>query len=96
MRLKCIREMLLYCFAYDHINYALYLTYFLGNMLQLNISFTEIHEQVTVGNFAAQLPSDNLFSRKVIETDKVIEMALNKDTKAPSGATGFSTNVGAV
>ena len=89
-----IREMLPYCFAYDHINYARYLTYFLGDMLQLNKSFPEIYEQVIVGNFAAQLSSDKLFSR--IETDKVIEMTLNKDTKTPGGTRGFSTNVGAV
>ena len=92
--LECIREMLPYCFAYDHINYARYLTYFLGDMLQLNKSFPEIYEQVIVGNFAAQLSSDKLFSR--IETDKVIEMTLNKDTKTPGGTTGFSTIVGAV
>ena len=92
--LECIREMLPYCFAYDHINYARYLTYFLGDMLQLNKSFPEIYEQVIVGNFAAQLSSDKLFSR--IETDKVIEMTLNKDTKTPGGTRGFSTNVGAV
>ena len=40
--LECIREMLPYCFAYDHINYARYLTYFLGDMSQLNKSFPEI------------------------------------------------------
>ena len=86
-----IREMLPYCFAYDHINYARYLTYFLGDMLQLNKSFPEIYEQVIVGNFAAQLSSDKLFSR--IETDKVIEMTLNKDAITAGGTTGFSTNV---
>ena len=89
--LECIREMLPYCFAYDHLNYARYLTYFLGDMLQLNRSFPEIYEQVIVGNFAAQLSSDKLFSR--IETDKVIDMTLNKDTKTPGGTTGFTTNV---
>ena len=31
--LECIREILPHCFAYDHINYARYLTYFLGDML---------------------------------------------------------------
>ena len=77
--LECIRKMLPYCFADDHINYARYLTYFLGGMLQLNKSFPEIYELVIVANFTAQLSSGKLFSR--IETDKVIEMPLNKDTK---------------
>ena len=60
-------------------------------MLQLNKSFPEIYPQV-VGNFAAQLSSDKIFSR--IETDKIIEMTMNKDTKIPGGTTGFLTNVG--
>ena len=89
--LECISKMLPYCFAYNHINYASYLTYFLGDMLQLNKSFPEIYPQV-VGNFAAQLSSDKIFSR--IETDKIIEMTMNKDTKIPGGTTGFLTNVG--
>ena len=89
--LESITEMLPYCFAYDHINYARYLTYFLGDMLQLNQSFPEMYKQVIVGDFATQLSSDKLFS--CIETGKAIEMNLNKDTKTPSGTTGFSTNV---
>ena len=89
--LECISKMLPYCFAYNHINYASYLTYFLGDMLQLKKSFPEIYQQV-VGNFAAQLSSDKIFSR--IETDKIIEMTMNKDTKIPGGTTGFLTNVG--
>ena len=90
--------MLLYCFTYYHINYARYLTYFLDDMLQLNKSFPGIYEQVIVRNFAAQL-SSKLFSHKLfsrIETDKVIQMTLNKDTKSPGGTTGFSTIVGVV
>ena len=67
---------------------------FLGDMLQLNKGFPEIYKQVIVGNFAAQLSSDELFCR--IETDKVIEMTLNEDTKTPGGTTAFLTNVGAV
>ena len=46
------------------------------------------------GNFAAQLTGGLRFSR--VETDKVIEITLNKDTKTPGGCTGFSTNVNAV
>ena len=46
------------------------------------------------GNFAAQLTNGSQFSR--VETDKVIEMTLNKDTKTPGGCTGFSRNVNAV
>ena len=46
------------------------------------------------GNFAAQLTDGSQFSR--VETDKVIQMTLNKDTKTPDGCTGFSRNLNAV
>jgi len=46
------------------------------------------------GNFTAQLTKGSQFSR--IETDKIIEMTINKYTKTPGGCTGFSRNVNAV
>ena len=92
--LECIRRILPYTFAYDNINYARYLTAMLGDMLQLPIDFPEIHEEFMRGNFAAQICDNSKFSR--VETDKVIEMTLNKDTKMAGGCTGFSTNVNAV
>ena len=41
-------------------------------------------------SFAAQLHENRKFSRS--ETDKVIEMTLNKETKSSGGTTKFSTN----
>ena len=46
------------------------------------------------GNFAAQLSDDKNFSRS--ETDKVIEMTLNKESKSARGTADFLTNVDAV
>ena len=40
--------------------------------------------------FAAQLLENRKFSRS--ETDKVIEMTLNKETKSSGGTTKFSAN----
>ena len=98
--IECIREIIPYTFAYDNLNYARYLSAMLGDMLSLPTDmlslpteFPEIYEEFVRGNFAAQL-SYNKFSRS--ETDKVIEMTLNKDTKTPGGVTGFSTNDNAV
>ena len=91
--LECIREIIPFAFAYDNINYARYLSVMLGDMLALETEFPEIYEQFLLGNFTAQI-SDGVFNR--VETDKVIEMTLNKDTKTPGGTTGFSTNIGAV
>ena len=41
--------------------------------------------------FAAQLLENRKFSRS--ETDKVIEMTLNKEIKSSGGTTEFSTNI---
>ena len=92
--LVCIRNIIPYTFAYDNINYAHYLTIMLGDMLRLPYSFPGIYEEFMRGNFAAQLSDNTRFSR--VETDKVIEMTLNKDTKGSGGCTGFSANVNAV
>ena len=81
--LECIRNILPYTFAYDNINYARYLTAMLEDMLQLPKDFPEVHEEFMNGNFAVQLTDDTKFSR--VETDKVIEMTLNKDMKTPGG-----------
>ena len=91
--LECISEVIPYAFAYDHVNYSRYLTVMLGDMLALEKDFPEIYEQFLHGNFTAQL-TEGMFNR--VETDKVIEMTLNKDTKTPGGTTGFSTSLGAV
>ena len=91
--LECIREIIPVAFAYDNINYARYLTGMFGEMLQLPADFPEIYAEF-IGNFAAQLIEGNSFPRS--ETDKVIEMTLNKGTKTAGGCTGFSTNLNAV
>ena len=65
----------------------------LGEMFSLEEQFPEVYHQCIPGNFAAEL-NDGVFSRA--ETDKVIEMTINKGTKTPGGNTGFSTNIGAV
>ena len=65
--LECIREVILYAFAYGHVNCARSLTIMLGEMFSLEEQFPEVYHQYISGNFAAQL-SDGVFSR--VETDK--------------------------
>ena len=91
--LEFIRELILYAFAYDHVNYARYFTVIFGEMFSVEEQFPEVYHQCIPGNFAAEL-RDGVFSRA--ETDKVIEMTINKGTKTPGGNTGFSTNVCAI
>ena len=76
--LEFIREVIAYAFAYDHVNYARYLTVMLGEMFSLEEQFPEVYHQCIPGNFAAEL-SDRVFSR--VETDKIIEMTKIKVQK---------------
>lgn len=78
---ECIRLIIPFAFAYDHVNYARYLTAMLADLLKLPDEFPNIYEEFMNGNFVAQLTDGTKFSG--VETDKVIEMTLNKDTKTP-------------
>ena len=49
--LECIREVIPFAFAYDHINYARYLSVMHGEMLSLETDFPEIYNQCYQGNF---------------------------------------------
>lgn len=82
-----------YAFANDNINYSRYLTVMLGDMLALEEQLPDVYTQFAAGNFTVQL-TENPFSRT--ESDKVIEMTLNRDSKTPGGITGFSINSNAV
>ena len=88
--LECLGEVIPFAFAYGHHNYSRYLTIMLGDMLSIPEEFPEVHQEFMEGKFAAQLLENRKFSRS--ETDKVIEMTLNKETKSSGGTTGFSTN----
>ena len=85
--LECIRKIIPFSFVYDHVNYTRYLPVMLGEMLELEKLFSEVHQQFQADKFAAQLTNDNLFSR--CETDKVIEMTLNKHKKHQVGPQDF-------
>ena len=94
MLLECAREIIPYCFANNNVKYGRYLTNFLGDMLALENDFLKVYQSFSDGDFAAKLTNTNRFSRS--KTDKVIEMAINKDTKTPGSTNGFSTKIGAV
>ena len=87
--LESLRNILPYVFAYNHLNYAKYMTTMLGEMLNLEQNHPNIYRKFVAGNFCVQL-SPHSFSR--VEADKVIETTINRDTKKPGGLKGFSTN----
>ena len=89
--LESYRDMIPYTFAYDHLNYAKYLTPMLAELSNLEVTHPDIYQEFANGNFSAQVSSTNSFGRT--EMDKLIEVTINKDTKCPGGLKGFSTNI---
>ena len=88
MHLHAIKSMIPWCFAYDKINYARYLTPYLAQMMSLDENHPEVFEEFKSGGFSVQLSSINPFGR--IPVDQTTETTVNKDTKTPGGTTGFS------
>ena len=52
-------------------------------MLALETDFPEVYTEFQNGNFAVQLSDVNTFGK--VESDKVIGMTINRDTKTPGG-----------
>ena len=77
--LQCITRILPYTFAFHHINYVRYLSVMLRDKLPLPNDFPDVYGNFVGRKIAAQLTKNSTFLR--IETDKVIKMSLNKDTK---------------
>ena len=88
--LESIRSMLPWVFAYDCYNYSHYLTMYFVNMLNLDTYFG-IYEEFLSGNFAVRQSLTNNFGE--LELEKVIEAAINKNTKSPGGTTSISNKV---
>ncbi|KAG0728083.1 hypothetical protein GWK47_033223 [Chionoecetes opilio] len=94
LHLGAIRQMIPWCFAYDKVNYARFLTYYYAMMSRLPIEHPEVHEHFMQGGFSVQIGSKNPFGR--IPVDQTIEETINKDTQTPGGTKGFSLKGGAV
>ena len=89
-----IRQMIPWCFAYDKVNYARFLTYYYAMMSRLPTEHPEVHKHFMQGGFSVQIGSKNPFGR--IPVDQTIEETINKDTQTPGGTKGFSLKGGAV
>ena len=94
LHLSSIREMIPWCFAYDHLNYARYLSAYLSQMSHLKQEHPEVHEHLASGGFSVQIGGENTFGR--IPVDQTCEETVNKDTQTPGGTKGFSLKPGTV
>ena len=94
LHLSCIRQMLPWCFAYDAINYARYMSVYYSDMTSLQEEHPEVHEFMKTGGFSVQMSSNNTFGR--IPVDQTVEERVNKDTQTTGGTKGFSLKSSAV
>ncbi|KAJ8346686.1 hypothetical protein SKAU_G00280870 [Synaphobranchus kaupii] len=94
LHLHAIRTMIPWCFAYDKINYARYLSPYFAQMTNLPEKHPSVYEAFKTGQFSVQLSSNNPFGW--IPVDQATEVTVNKDTQTPGGTTRFSLNAGAV
>ena len=94
LHVSTIRKMILWCFAYDNVNYARYLSSYLSEMSHLEEEHPDVVEYFKSGGFSVQIGAENPFGR--IPVDQTCEETVNKDTQTPAGIKGFSLKPGAM
>ena len=78
--LHTIHDLIPWCFAYDNINYARYLSAYYAEMSPLHIEHPQVYEYMEQGGFSVQIGSTNSFGR--IPVDQPVEETVNNDTLA--------------
>lgn len=94
LHINAIRTLIPWCFAYDKVNYARYLSPYLAEMTNLQEKNPEVHGAFTSGQFSVQLSTKNPFGR--IPVDQTTEVTVNKDTQTPGGTNRFSLKASCV
>ena len=94
LHISSIREMVSWCFAYDNLNYARYLSAYLLEMSHLDEDHPDVIGYFRAGGFSVQIGYDNPFGR--IPVDQTVEETVNKDTQTAEGTKGLSLKPGAV
>ena len=94
LHISSIRNLIPWCFAYDNINYARYLSSYLSEMTHLEEEHPEVLTHFKSGGFAVQIGDCNPFGK--IPVDQACEETVNKDTQTPGGTKGFSLKPKAV
>ena len=83
LHLNTIRCMLPWCFAYDKVNHARYLSPYFAEMTSLPEKKPDVYEAFKTGQFSVQLSYNNPLGR--IPVDQTTEVTVNKDTQTPGG-----------
>ena len=94
LHLSCVRNMIPWCFSYDNINYARYLSVYLSQMSHLDTEKPDVAAYLRSGGFSVQIGDRKAFGR--IPVDQACEETVNKDTQTPGGTKWFSLKPAAV
>ena len=94
LHFSSISKIIPWCFAYDNLNYARYLSAYLHEMSHLEEEHPVILEYLRSGGFSVQISEDNPFGR--IPVDQTCEETVNKDTQTSGRTKGFSLKPTAV
>ena len=81
LHLSAIRTLIPWCFAYDKVNYACYLSPYLAEMTNLPDKNPEVYSAFKTGQFSVQLSSSNPFGQ--LPVNQTTEVMVNKDTQTP-------------
>ena len=94
LHLSPLRGNVPWCFPYDNINYARYLSAYLSEMCHLPVEHPDAFKYVSSGGLSVQLSDSNPFGRvPVVQT---CEETVNKNTQTSGGTKGFSLKPNAV
>ena len=93
LHLACIRNVLPWCFAYDHVNYARFLSYYWVQMRSLRSTHPDVSQYLADGGFSVQR-SDCAFAQ--VAADLAIEQSINRATKTQGGVIGISRSPAAI
>ena len=96
MHLSSLRGIVPWCFAYDNINYARYLSTYLSRMSHLPEEHPDAFKYVSSGELSVQLSNSNPFGRIPVDQTWEWEETVNKNTQTSGGTKGFSLKPNAV
>ena len=94
LHLNAIRTTIPWCFAYDKVNYARYLSAYYAQMTNVTEMYPCVYEAFKSGQFSVKISSNNPFGR--IPVDQTTEVTVNNDTQTPRGTSWFSHKAGAI
>ena len=92
LHLHAVRSLIPWCFAYDKLNYARYMSPYCARMTNLPEKNPRVYESFNAGQFSVQMSKNNPFGR--IPVDRATKVTVNKDTQTPGCTARFSLKSG--